>query len=224
MTATAVRVPHPTRSMRRVGYHDASPPFVIKTSGNLSRPAMDRIRPLLRLIVVVSLLSASSVYSQQRPTRYQVEATYLYNFSQFVVWPAGPATAANSFNICVLGQDPFGPALASIFADETVAGKSVAAKRVPTPQEAVDCHVLFISSSESGRLKEILTALRGTSILTVSELPEFTRRGGMVQFLLVDDRVRFEVNLAAAQQAGLTMSSQLLKVATNVTRTSPVGD
>ena len=158
------------------------------------------------------------------PTDYQVEATYLYNFSQFVQWPADSTKAANSFNICVLGQDPFGPVLNAILGDETIAGKSVVARQIPTLPEALHCQVLFISSSESGRLKEILTTLRGASVLTVSDLPQFTQRGGMVQFVLVQDRVRFEVNLAATQSARLTLSSELLKVAINVRRTAPGGD
>ena len=133
---------------------------------------------------------------------------------------SGRAGAGNSFNICVLGEDPFGPTLGTILADETIAGKNVVAKRIPTPQEALNCRVLFISSSESSRLKEILATLGGASVLTVSDLPEFTEHGGMVQFLLVEDRVRFEVNLAAAQRAGLTLSSDLLKVATTVRRTT----
>ena len=75
------------------------------------------------------------------------------------------------------------------------------ARQIPTLPEALHCQVLFISSSESGRLKEILTTLRGASVLTVSDLPQFTQHGGMVQFVLVQDRVRFEVNLAATESA-----------------------
>jgi len=198
-------------------YHTAAPP-------RRRRLWCERMRLLSTLIVAVPLLTVSSARGQKKPTQYQVEATYLYNFSQFVAWPPSPATATSSFNICVLGQDPFGSTLANILADETVAGKTVAARRIPTPQEAMTCRVLFISSSESGRLKEILTILRGASVLTVSDLPEFTRHGGMVQFLLADDRVRFEVNLAAAERARLTLSSELLKVATSVRTTIPLGD
>ncbi len=160
-----------------------------------------------------------------KPTEYEVKATYLYNFSRFVEWPAKVARAqGDSFAICVLGQDPFGPALNAILADETVAGKSVVAKAIPAPQEAENCRVLFISSSEGSRLKQILAALGDASVLTVSDLPDFTRRGGMVQFVLEGNRVRFEVNLATAKRAGLTLSSELLKVATNVRRTAQPGD
>lgn len=175
-------------------------------------------------MVAIPLLIVAGAGGQQRPTQYQVEATYLYNFSQFVAWPAGQATADKFFNICVLGQDPFGPALSAMVANETVAGKNVVAKRISATQEATNCRILFLSSSESGRLKEILGTLGGASVLTVSDLPEFAQRGGMVQFLLLDDRVRFEVNLAATKRAGLTLSSDLLKVATTVRRTIPVGD
>ncbi len=172
------------------------------------------------------LTSVPSLHAQQsRPGEYQVKAAYLYNFSRFVEWPAQIARAQrDSFAICVLGQNPFGSALNAILADETVAGKSVVAKAIPAPEDAANCRVLFISLSESSRLTQILTALGDASVLTVSDLPEFTRRGGMVQFVLEGNRVRFEVNLATAERAGLTLSSQLLKVATNVRRTAPPGD
>jgi hypothetical protein len=124
----------------------------------------------------------------------------------------------------VLGQDPFGPALDTIFRDETIAGRSVVAKRIPRPQDAVDCRVLFISLSENDRLRQILTTLGSASVLTVSDLPQFTQRGGMVQFILEGNRVRFEVNLATAEHAGLTLSSELLKVAVNVRRSAQLGD
>jgi len=160
-----------------------------------------------------------------KPTEYEVKATYLYNFGRFVDWP--PKVTQNqsgSFSICVLGQDPFGPALNATLSDETVAGKRVVAKRVPTPQDAVNCRVLFISSSEHARLKQILMTLADASVLTVSDLPQFTQRGGMVQFILEGNRVRFEVNLAAAEHAGLSLSSELLKVAMNVRRSTQLGD
>lgn len=160
-----------------------------------------------------------------KPTEYEVKATYLYNFSRFVEWPAKDTeTQSGPFVICVLGKDPFGPALNAILADEATSGKTVVAQRVPTPQDAMNCRVLFISSSESTRLKQILATLGDASVLTVSELPEFTQRGGMVQFISEGNRVRFEVNLASAEHAGLTLSSELLKVAVNVRRSGRLGD
>jgi hypothetical protein len=159
-----------------------------------------------------------------KPTEYEVKATYLYNFSRFIEWPPKITQAqSDSFSICVLGEDPFGPALTALLADETIAGKSVVAKRILSAQAAADCRVLFISSSENARLKQILIALGDASVLTVSDLPQFTQRGGMVQFILDGNRVRFEVNLAITKHAGLTLSSELLKVAVNV-RSPQLGD
>jgi hypothetical protein len=99
----------------------------------------------------------------------------------------------------------------------------VLVRRVAKPQDALSCRVLFISSSEQSRLKEILAALDETSVLTVSDMPQFTRRGGMIQFVVEANRVRFEVNLTSAERAGLILSSQLLKVAIDVKRNTQPG-
>ncbi len=166
------------------------------------------------LVVVPSLWAQGS-----KPTDYDVKAAYLYNFGGFVEWPAkARADNGDSFTICVLGQDPFGSALDAALAGETIAGKNVAVKRIPRPRDAVNCRILFISSSEDSQLKQVLAALDDTSVLTVSDLPQFSRRGGMVQFVLDGNRVRFEVNLTPADHAGLTLSSELLKLAVQVRR------
>ncbi len=88
----------------------------------------------------------------------------------------------------------------------------------------MSCHILFISSSEESQLKEILATLDKTSVLTVSDISQFTRRGGMIQFVVAANKVRFEVNVTSAERTGLILSSQLLKVAINVRRGSPAGD
>jgi hypothetical protein len=186
-------------------------------------------RPLLGLLAVAAawtLVGLPSVQGQQaKPTEYEVKATYLYNFSRFVEWPAQGAQAqSDSFAICVLGEDRFGPALKATVAQETIGGKSVVVRQVPAAQDAVNCRVLFISSSEDKRLKEILTSLGTQSVLTVSDLAKFTQRGGMVQFVLEGSKVRFEVNSASAERAGLTLSSELLKVAVIVRRSTQLGD
>ena len=179
-----------------------------------------------RAITFLLLAGTLSLHGQQaKPTEYQVKAAYLYNFGKFVQWPAGFGPAQNdSFIICVLGEDPFGPALNATFRDETIAGKSVVARRIPKPEDAVDCRILFISSSEDKQLKQILALLDRNSILTVSDLPQFSQRGGMVQFVLEGSKVRFEVNLTPVKHAGLTLSSELLKLALSVNRNVQSGD
>jgi len=176
--------------------------------------------------VVWVLLAGGILFAQQpKPSEYQVKAAYLYNFGKFVKWPANvPADKGDSFNVCVLGKDPFGPTLDSALAGEALDGKPVEIRRISRPQDAGDCRVLFISSTEGNHLKEILTALDQSGVLTVSDLPGFTRRGGMIEFVLEGDRIRFEINLANAESARLILSSELLKVAASVKRSSRPGD
>jgi hypothetical protein len=159
-----------------------------------------------------------------KPTDYDVKAAYIYNFGRFVEWPASVTANSDSFKVCVLGQDPFGPALDATLAGEKIAGKSVAAKRISTPQEAAGCQILFMSSAEGRQLGKLIESLDKGAVLTVSDMPQFSQRGGMIQFVVEGKKVRFEVNLIAAQRAGLTLSSELLKVATTVRRNSSSGD
>lgn len=178
--------------------------------------------PVLLLMVagsVWALVAGSCLWAQGlKPTDYDVKAVYLYNFGRFVEWPASAMTYGDSFNVCILGQDPFGRALDDTLAGENIGGRSVTAKRISTPQEAVGCQILFISYVEDSRLTKIMEALNKGAVLTVSDIPQFSQRGGMIQFVLDGKRVRFEVNLTAVQRAGLTLSSELLKVATTIRR------
>jgi hypothetical protein len=166
-------------------------------------------------ILFACLLAFCSFVHADRPSEYQVKAAYLYNFGKFVNWPAD-AGASSEFDVCVLGTDPFGPLLDATVSDSTINGKRVIAKRIARAQDAADCRVVFIAASESQRLSSDLAVLSRLHVLTVSDNPHFLERGGMIQFVLEGDRVRFAVNLSAAQEAGLTLSSELLKVATRV--------
>jgi hypothetical protein len=174
---------------------------------------------LLAVGIASTLLHPSCLHAQRsNPSEYEVKAAYLYDFGKFVTWPAKVA-AADDFPICVLGQDPFGPTFDATIAGETINGKKVVVNRITRPQDALSCRILFISASEESQLKEILATLDKTSVLTVSEISQFTRRGGMIQFVIDANRVRFEVNVTTAERSGLALSSQLLKVAINVRRT-----
>jgi hypothetical protein len=186
-----------------------------------------RVRHWFIAAVVTGLLTGAAYLPAQnsKPTDYDVKAAYLYNFGHFVDWPANAATAKNdSFVVCVLGQDPFGPVLDATLAGESIAGKRVTAKRISTPQESANCQILFLSSAEDPQLHKIIEALNEQPVLTVSDMPQFSQRGGMIQFVLEGKKIRFEVNLTAVQHAGLTLSSELLKVATTVRRNSSPGN
>ncbi len=158
---------------------------------------------------------------QSRATESQVKAAYLYNFGKFVRWPEDNSSNANNFEICVLGKDPFASVLDTTVAGEHLDHKAIDVHRVSTLPDAVQCNILFISVSEEARLKSILAATQSLSVLTVSEIPHFAERGGDIGFVTQDDKIRFEVNLGAAQRSHLKLSSELLKVASKVIGSAP---
>jgi hypothetical protein len=175
---------------------------------------------LLAFVALTGLLTVSRGPAQvAKPTEYQVKAAYLSNFGRFVEWPAAAISPAESaFTMCVLGEDPMGSSLDAALAGETIGRLPLVARRIGKVSEAAGCRVLYVSLSEDSGLPAILKALEKTSILTVSDIPQFTMRGGMIEFVINNNRVRFEVNLAAARRAGLTLSSELLKLAVAVRR------
>jgi len=144
---------------------------------------------------------------------YQIKAAFLFNFAQFVEWPATAFTNAEApLCIGVLGEDPFGTALEQTVLGETVHSRKLIVRHSRRVEDLTACQLIFISKSEKGRLAEILSKLDGREALTVSEIDGFARRGGVINFYLDGNKVRFEINPAIAQREGLKMSSQLLSL------------
>jgi hypothetical protein len=172
----------------------------------------------LALALMVATFATASVASAQSvANEYEVKAAYLYNFSKFVEWPrTASLSPPDDFPICVLGRDPFGAALDGVVAGTTVDEHAVVVRRIGGTKEAAACRVVFVSASEEPRLAEVLAGLKGYPVLTVSDCAGFSRRGGMIQFVTDGNRVRFEVNVAPAEKVGLTLRSDLLKVALTV--------
>lgn len=170
---------------------------------------------LSALILSLSLYSPLEVQADPlRAGEYQVKAAFLLNFANFVQWPQG-SLGDNTFTIGILGQDPFGSASDSL-KGKTVKGRKVVIKRYDDPVDAREADILFISASEKRALPRILKTIKGKSILTVGDSKDFGRSGVMINLLLMRKRVGFEIHLAAAHQAGLEISSQLLKLAQEV--------
>lgn len=178
---------------------------------------MAPLRVRIRATGVAILLAAGLLGGRcalAAPTAAQVEAVFLFYFSQFVDWPptAFPDRHA-PIVIGVLGDDPFGGALDQAVAGEQVNGRPVVVRRLKSIADATDCHILYISSSEAPQLARILSALKGRDVLTVSDLDHFVQSGGMIRFILVEQHVRLLINPQAAQAAGLKLSSKLLRAA-----------
>jgi hypothetical protein len=174
---------------------------------------------LPRAIVVLTALLAFAAALPTRaqappPTEYQVKAAFLFNFSQFVDWPAASFADAHSpLIIGVLGSDPFGATLDEIVRGESVGGHPLAVRRYQSLEQLDDCHILFIDRSQESQLDAIVAALQGRSVLTVGDFAGFARHGGVIRFVTVGNKIRLRVNLAAAQEANLTISSKLLRPA-----------
>jgi hypothetical protein len=151
------------------------------------------------------------------PPEYQLKAIFLFNFAQFVEWPPEAFPQAQTpLVIGVLGEDPFGTYLDETVRDETVNNRPLAVQRYHRVEEIKTCHVLFISRSEADQLEQILATLHGRHILTVGDADSFAGRGGMIRFVLEQNKIRLRVNLEAAKDANLTISSKLLRPATIV--------
>jgi hypothetical protein len=142
---------------------------------------------------------------------YEVKAAFLYKFASFVEWPA----EAQSSTLCigVVGQDPFGSMLDRVVKGKSINGRNFAIRRYKSAKEAAACQIVFVSSSERTRLHTILEYLRRSSVLTVSDIPGFCQNGGMIDFEILDQKVRFAINPEAAEQAHLKLSSKLMSVA-----------
>jgi hypothetical protein len=146
-------------------------------------------------------------------SEYQVKAAFLYNFVKFVEWPATPAAREGPIEICVLGKDPFRGALERVVEAKTVKDRTLVIRHIGDIAAARSCQVLFVSASEAGSVSEIIRAVRGWNVLTVSEIDRFSERGGIINFLMEGQRVRFRINTKMAASAGLTISSKLLELA-----------
>lgn len=153
---------------------------------------------------------------------YDVKAVFLFNFAQFVDWPAEAFPLPETpLVIGVLGVDPFNRALDEVVKNESIRGRRVKPERFKTVEEIGLCHVLFISASEAPSLPRTLEALKNRPILTVSDAEEFLRCGGMIQFYTEDAKVRLRISNEATRAARLSVSSKLLRVADVVTTRSP---
>jgi hypothetical protein len=161
--------------------------------------------------LLMCILCARSAPAQQ-PSEHQVKAAFLYNFANFVQWPTDALADTTTLTIGILGNDPFGNAFAP-FEKRKVKGHPLRIIRSTRLQELPICHVLFISTSEEKHFEQIFQHLKERPVLTVSETPGFAQVGGMVNFVLQDNKVRFEINLQRTREAQLKLSSKLLKLA-----------
>jgi len=139
----------------------------------------------------------------------------IYNFTLFIEWPEQSFTSpSDPISVCVLGEDPFGSALEANISGKTVRGREMQIRRSPKLSELQTCQVLFVSQSEKKRMAEILGAIGTAGVLTISDTKDFAELGGVIELKTENEKIHFEINLKAAQRAGLKISYKLLSLAT----------
>ena len=145
---------------------------------------------------------------------YRVKGAFLLNFAKFVEWPAGAFQGPKDpISICILGANPFTPALDAAAHAVVIESRSVAVRQIAEPAQARQCQIVFLSASERKRVRAVLEAVQEGSVLTVGETQGFVESGGVIELRVEESRVRMEINLASAKKAGLHISAKLLSLA-----------
>ncbi|MBN2271349.1 MAG: YfiR family protein [Sedimentisphaerales bacterium] len=184
------------------------------------------------VMTITPCLRAETESSQE----YKVKAAFLYNFINFVDWPKEKMGEPNEpILLGIIGKDPFANAFEPV-KNKQIKNRKVVVKRLKSVAElkklgpsaedelarlidaAKKCHLVFVCSSEQECLKDILSPLKDLPILTVADTKDFLQAGGIVNFVMIDNKVRFEISDAAAKLARLKLRSQLLRLAAKVVK------
>ncbi|WP_165837105.1 YfiR family protein [Phenylobacterium hankyongense] len=177
------------------------------------------MRRALGLLTLAALCAAATVGGAwAQPTlEFSVKAAFLTKFPAFVTWPESAMTPSEPLRICVVGDDPFGPALEQSAQGRALEDHPLAVRRLAVVDRASGCHVLYALGSSRQSAAQALQAVRGAPVLTVTDAAQGGARG-MIHFVVFQDRVRFQIDALQAAQSGLSMSSKLLALALTVKR------
>jgi hypothetical protein len=174
---------------------------------------MQRRRLAAVALALAGALAGDSVQARQAPLEYDVKAAFLLNFARYVGWPA--AQRPVPFQLCVLGQNPFGRRLEEAIAGEAWNGRPMRARDIQDVREARDCHLLYVPAAATDRFIASSAQLARRPVLTVGETREFLQKG-MIQLFIDGNKVRFSINQGAADDAQLQISSRLLRLAREI--------
>jgi hypothetical protein len=176
--------------------------------------ALIRVRRWLLLAAALCAMPGAGAWSAAPTGEYQVKAAYLFNFGQFVEWPASTYDSPSApFVIGILGEDPFGSILDDVVRGESLGGHPLVVRRFRDAGDIGDCNILFIGRGEAGRLERILQQLRGRHVLTVTDVPGAESRAAIITLLTENNRIRMRINVAEARANELVISSKLLRPA-----------
>jgi uncharacterized protein DUF4154 len=162
------------------------------------------------------VLMSGSIARPQDVTEPSLKAAFVYNFAKFTEWPEDVLPATASFSACVLDAGPVGDALERAVKGRQLAGRPIAVQRVQLGSAMRGCHLLFVSGLTEAQVGTVLTAIRGASVLTISDVDDFARMGGIAHVFVENGKMRFDLNLELARRSRLQLSSKLLSLAARV--------
>lgn len=167
--------------------------------------------PKQALLLALSGLLAGGAYAQATP-EYRAKAGFLYNFITFTDWPP---RVGSPLHLCVYGGNPFGDELNAL-EGKAVNGRNLAIRYPVSLEQLKNCRVVFVADSAIGNLSGILDTLRGEPVLTVTDSKGALDAGAGINMRVRQNKIAFEVNLAATRRADLNLSSKLLRLASEV--------
>ncbi|HYG38369.1 MAG TPA: YfiR family protein [Cytophagales bacterium] len=168
-----------------------------------------------KLFYTMLLSCGVVILSAQSPAReYQIKAVFLFNFTQFVEWPATAFSSEETpLVIGILGEDPFNSYLDEVISNEKVNNHPLIVRRFKNTEQIEACHILFVSKSHENKMSRIRAVLKDKNTLTVSDGSNFIKEGGMIRFITLNKKIQFQINPEAVKAANLTISSKLLRLA-----------
>jgi hypothetical protein len=173
-------------------------------------------RSLCRIAALVLLLGGAFAEAQDAQySEAEVKAAFLYHFGTYVQWPPSPRDSG-PVTIAVLGAGPVVDQLRAFLPGRTIQGRAVEVRPLARIEDLGDDEVLFIGGDRNGELGALIEAVGKRPLLLVTDAPDGLRRGAMVNFQVVDRRVRFEISVPRAEEVGLMLSSRLLSAALRV--------
>ncbi len=169
------------------------------------------MKRIIKIIFIVPVIFFYTGVKAQSDLQYQQKAAFVYNFSKYIYW--SDAGKSKNFRIGVFGDSKIIAPLRKIAAKKKVYKQKIQIIKYTSLEDSIDCHILFISVSEEKQIKALLQKIKGKTILTVSEVADFTREGGAINFITKEGKVKLEINPDSLSRAGLFASAQLLRLA-----------
>lgn len=177
------------------------------------------VRNLLLIGLFFCGLNSGSLKAQT-PGEEQVKAAFLFNFTQFIKWPDRKFSSPEApLVICIYGDNPFDTFLDELVQGEKAAGRPIVVKYLQTIEELDYCHILYIEANNRSEVRGLLEQARDKSVLTVGDSQNFIRNGGIIRFMTVNNKLRFQINAETAKSASIDISSKVLRLA-EITNTS----